>query len=219
MIPPDNLEIEIRWESQFLDSTCKMTKVVNIMNATDREYLNFVDEVRKAFAFLSDLGFSEIEALPTLVRYRKSNVEVDVYHGRHSHEIGVGVTVFGTRFAISEIIRANDPEIEKHFRYPMTTTPEGVAIGLQELSKLMKRYGLAALDGDPQYFSILEKQREMWSKEYALEVLARQLRPQADAAFRQKDYSKAAKLYSQFRDCLSPAEIKKLSIAGERCKD
>lgn len=189
------------------------------MNESDRGYLNFVEKVRKAFVFLSDLGFSEIEALPTLVRYRKGNVEVDIYHGRQSYEIGAGITAFGTRYSITEIIRANDLEVEKHFRYPITTTPEGVFAGLEELSTLMKRYGRASLDGDPKYFQMLERQRELWSKEYSLEVLTRQLRPKADQAFRQKDYVKAVELYSQFRECLSPVEIKKLSIAEERCKD
>lgn len=189
------------------------------MNASDRAHLNFENEARKAFAFLGDLGFSEIEALPTLVRYRKGSVEVGVYHGRQSYEIGAGITAFGTRYAISEIIRHIAPEAEKHFRYPATTTPEGVFAGLDQLSSLMKRYCRSALDGDPQLFSILESERKSWSEEYALDVLADQLRPQADEAFRQRNYAKSAELYSRIRDRLSPAEIKKLSIAAERCKD
>lgn len=137
-----------------------MTEAMNIMNSLDRSHLNFAKEVSKAFAFLDDLGFSEIEALPTLVRYRRGGVEVDVYHGRQSYEIGAGVTAFGTRYAISEIIRYADPIAEKHFRYPATTTPEGVVAGLDELSSLMKCYGRSALDGDPQFFSILENERK-----------------------------------------------------------
>ena len=191
------------------------------MNASDRAHLNFENEAREAFAFLGDLGFSEIEALPTLVRYcqRKGSVEVDVYHGRKSYEIGVGINAFGTRYAISEIIRHIDSEAEKYFHYPATTTPEGVVVGLDELSSLMKRYCRSALDGDSQLFSILESERKSWSEEYALDVLADQLRPQADEAFRQRNYAKSAELYSRIRDRLSPAEIKKLSIAEERNKD
>ena len=188
------------------------------MNSSDRVHLNFAKEARKAFVFLGDLGFSEIEALPTLVRYRKGCVEVDVYHGRQSYEIGVGVTAFGSRYAISEIIRHIDPEAEKYFRYPATTTPEGVVTGLSELSSLMKRYGRSALDGDSELFSALERKRKLWSEEYALDVLVDQLRPQADEAFRQRDYAKSAELYSRIRERLSPAEIKKLGIAEERSK-
>jgi hypothetical protein len=193
-----------------------MMEVVNFMNTSERAYLNFAEAARKSFAFLGELGFSEIEALPTFVRYRKGDIEVDVYHGRQSYEIGAGVTAFGTRYAISEIIRHTDPDVAMRYHYPAATTPEGVVGGLEELSTLMKRYGRSALDGNPQLFSLLEGERKLWSEEYALDVLARQLRPQAAEAFRQRDYSKAADLYARIRERLSQAEIKKLSIAEER---
>lgn len=193
-----------------------MTKGVSIVDTSDRSNLKFEEKVRKAFAFLSELGFYEVEALPTLVRYRKGGVEVDVYHGRQSFEIGAGVTAFGTRYAISEIIRATDPEASKRFHYSATTTPEGVVSGLKELSSLMKRYGRAVIEGDSKFFSMLENKRKLWAEEYALDVLAEQLRPQADEAFRRRDYSKAADLYSRIRKRLSPTEIKKRSLAEER---
>lgn len=191
---------------------------VTIMGAADRSYLNFAEKARRSFAFLNELGFSEVEALETLVRFRKADVEVDVYHGRQSYEIGAGITAFGARYSISEIIRHIAPEVAKRYRYAASTTPEGVVAGLDELSGLMKRYGLSALDGDPGLFSTLERERKLWAEEYALDVLARQLRPQADEAFRRQDYSKAAELYSRIRARLSPAEVKKLSIAEERRK-
>lgn len=185
----------------------------------DRSHLNFIKKVRETFEFLGEFGFSEVAALPTLVRYRRGSVEVGVYHGRQSYEIGADVTAFGNRYAISEIIRASDPEKFRGFRYAMTTTPDGVAAGLDELSSLMKKYAGAALRGDSQFFSTLEKQKKLWSEEYALDVLAEQLRPQADEAFRRRDYSTAADLYSRIRERLSPAEIKKLSLAEVRRKD
>lgn len=188
------------------------------MGTSDRSYLNFEEKVRRAFAFLGELGFSEVEALPTLVRYRKGCVEVDVYHGRKSYEIGAGVTAFGTRFTISEIIRAIDPETAKHFHYVSTTTREGLDAGLEELSSLMKYYGHMAIEGNSQFFSMLEKQRKLWAEEYSLDVLAEQLRPQAEEAFRRRDYSKAVDLYSRIRKRLSATEIKKLNLAKERRK-
>lgn len=192
---------------------------MSIMGTTDRAYINFEEKVRKAFAFLEDLGFSEVEALPTIVRYRMGGVEVDVYHGRQSYEIGADVAVLGTRYTIWEIIYAIAPETAQQFHYTMATTPEGVDIAISELSSLMKRYGREALAGDTQFFSTLEEQRKTLSKEYAIDVLAEQLRPQADEAFRQRDYSTAFKLYSRIREKLSPAEIKKLKLAEERMKD
>jgi len=85
-----------------------MTKGVSVMSMPDRCNLYFARKVKEAFLFLTDEGFMEVEALPTLVRYRKDYVEVDVYHGRQSYEIGGGVTLSGSRYAMSEIVRATD---------------------------------------------------------------------------------------------------------------
>ncbi len=185
----------------------------NIMGVTDRLHLNFEGKVGESFTFLVDLGFSQIEAVPTLVRFRKDSIEVDVYHGRQSYEVGAGITVSGTRYAISEIIEATDPEIFKRFRYAMTTTPEGIAAAIRELSSLLQRYGNKILQGDLQLISKLKKQRKQYAEKLALDSLAYQLRPKASEAFRQKDYLTAADLYSRIRKGLSAAELKKLSFA------
>lgn len=189
------------------------------MEMSDRLHLGFIEKTRKAFTFLNDLDFSEIEALPTLVRYRKDDVEVDVYHGRQSYEIRVGITAFGIQYSSSEIIRVSDIEVYKQFRYPMTSTAEYMITGLEEISSLMKRYGSVALSGDSNFFSKLKEHRILWSEEYALDVLAEQLRPKATEAFKHKDYATVVELFSRIRERLSPAEIKKLSIAEARSKD
>ncbi len=185
------------------------------MSPIVRADFNFEELVKEAFAFLDDLGFSVIEESSTLVRYRKNSVEVDIYHGRQSYEIGAGITAFGARYAISEIIETLDPNTADQFRYPMATTRRGIVIGLELLSSLMERFGKGALKGDSDVFAKLERQRKRWSEKYELEVLAEQLRPKAQAAFRRKDYPTAADLYSRIQECLSPSEIKKLRFAEE----
>ncbi|WP_186406968.1 hypothetical protein [Candidatus Accumulibacter aalborgensis] len=182
----------------------------------DRAHLNFQSAVREKFAFLNDLGFSEIEALPTLVRYRKDDVEVDVYYGRQSYEIGAGISYLGARYEMADIIRAMDADAAERYGGAMASRMEGVVAGLEELGSLIKRHGVAALRADPQFFSTLEEKREIWRKDYWLDGLARQLRPQADDAFHRGDYSRAAELYARIRDRLSPAEIKKLTFAEQR---
>ena len=186
------------------------------MPTFDRSNLHFVNKARKAFTFLSSLGFIEAEALPTLMRYCKEEVEVDVYHGRQSYEIGAGVSAFGIRYAISEIIRITDSAVAGQYRNAVATTPEGVTVTLEALASLMKHYGSRAFSGDPQFFAALEQQRKSWSEEYALDILAKQIRPKAEEAFRRGDYSTAVELYTRIRDRLSPAEIKKLILAQER---
>lgn len=191
------------------------------MGSPDRLHLHFERKVRGAFTFLADKGFAEVESLPTLVRFHKSGIEVDIYHGRQSYEIGAGISVFGIRYALSEIVRATDPAAAKAYSNATATTPEGVAAGLEEVSSLMKRYGgccTKRLKGDPLFFSMLEMQRKQWSEEYALCVLADQLRPKAHDAYRRGDYATATDLYSRIRNRLSATEIKKLALAEARSK-
>ncbi len=187
-----------------------------MMVTLGRVKLNFLEEARKAFAFLSDLGFSEIDAQPTLICYQNDGVEVDVYHGKHSYEVGAGVAAFGARYSIAEIIRHLDPQVGKHFRYSAATTPEGVVVALADLSLLVKRYGRAALNGDEELMAALAKETISHSEEYALDVLEEQLRPLANEAFREKDYVRAFELYSRIKDRLNPSELKKLTVAEKR---
>jgi len=122
------------------------------------------------------------------------------------------------RYAMAELIRVIDPEAGRTYRDAVATRPAEVADALARLSSLMQRYGAAALRGDLQPFSALAKQRERWSEDYTLDVLAEQLRPQAEDAFRRRDYVAAAELYGRVRSRLSPAENKKLQLAEERGK-
>lgn len=183
------------------------------MTTKNRLHFNFSEKVKKEFLFLEELGFYTVEKLPTFVRYQKGNIEVDIYHGRRSYEIGAGITAFGTRFSISEIIQAIEPEKARQFCHTMISHPDGVSPVLAKLSALLKQYGNRALKGDLQFFEKLKKQRKLWAENYALEVLAGQLKPKANEAFRQADYKTAASLYTRIRKSLSPVELKKMKYA------
>lgn len=192
--------------------------IMGVSNEIGRERtrLNFPNAVSEKFSFLGDLGFSEVESLPTIVRYRKGDLEVHVYHGRQSYEIGFEVGRQEARYSMSELIRANDPETAERYRDYAATTAEGIAEGLTQLEGLVKRYGERALRGDPEFFATLANQRKAWAEGYELDVLAKQLRPKADTAFRSGDYRQAAELYEKIRPRLSAAELKKLELAKER---
>lgn len=182
----------------------------------ERTRLNFADAASKHFAFLGGLGFSELESLPTLVRFGRGYLEVAIYHGRQSFEIGFEVTRSGTRYSVEELIRIANPEVAAQYRNYQTTTPQGIAEGLAQLEALVKQYGERALSGDPEFFAALDQQRKSWAEGYALDVLAGQLRPKAEAAFRSGDYRQAADFYERIRPRLSAAELKKLALAKER---
>lgn len=182
----------------------------------ERSCLNFADAVRKRFAFLSDHGFTEVKSSATIVRYRMNDLEIDVYHGRQSFEVGFGVAYQGKRYSLSELLRAADAAAAEQYRNKSATTSDELAGALARLQELVRRYGERALRCDAEYFSILEKQRKSWAEGYALDVLEGQLRPKADAAFRNGDYRRAAELYEQIRARLSAVELKKLALARVR---
>ena len=194
------------------------------MNESGYSRLHFVQKVRESFAFLADEGFTEIEELSTLTRYqdeviyRNGDIGIVVFHEHYSYELGVDITVAGIRYYLSEILHASNPEAALNYRGTTATTPEVLAAIIDKLSVLMQRYGIAALRSGPHFFSMLEERREQRQEEFALDVLESQLRPQAEDAFRRKDYAKAVELYDSIRARLSPAEIKKLAFAEKRLK-
>lgn len=184
----------------------------------ERVTLNFEKVAKEKFAFLCDLGFAIIESLPTIVRYQKGGVQVDVYHGRRSYEIGLGVTWLGTRYELPVFIAVVDPQAAEKFHMPMASTREGVIQSLTRLSELVKCYCGQALQGDAEFFAEIATKHKSLVEKYWLEMQARQLRPQAHEAFRLGNYREAAELYKQIRPLLTPAEIKKLATAEERSK-
>jgi hypothetical protein len=178
--------------------------------------LHFLDAVRERFAFLGTLGFSEVESLPTLVRYQKRDIEVRVYHGRSSFELGFQLDRDGTSVSLGELIRLTDEEAADGYRNYAATTPERIRTGLALLANLVQKYAERALRGEADVFEKLHRQRQAWGERYAQEVCATHLRPRAEAAFRQGNYRQAAELYEQMRPQLSPVELKKLSLAKRR---
>jgi hypothetical protein len=86
-----------RQNNQLLDAS--VTEDL-IDKESDRSALGFAAKARETFFFLGKLGFTEIDSLPTLLRFKKGSIDVDVYHGRQSYEIGVGVGLSGDRYEL-----------------------------------------------------------------------------------------------------------------------
>lgn len=185
-------------------------------NPIDRSNLNFADVVRENFLFLNDYGLLEVEATPSLVRYKNACVEVDIYHGRSSFELGFGITQEGVRYSLPEFMRLKDPELEQQYRYPAVTTQAALKTFVAKTADLVRQHCIRGLACDLTVFLELSNQRKIWIEKYAFEVSVRQLRPKAYEAFRQKKYREATELYKQIESSLTATEAKKLAIANER---
>ena len=182
----------------------------------DRTELGFADVVRQGFAFVEDFGFREVDALPTIVRYRKDDLVLNVFHGRQSYEISMEIGRDDEMYSLSSLISAADPEAVRSHQHWAATTPEALASGVARLATLVRCYGARALRDDPAFFADLRKQRKSWSNDFALDVLARQIRPKAAAAFRERRYGEAAELYEKISARLSGAERAKLAFCRKR---
>jgi hypothetical protein len=185
-------------------------------DSSDRTRLGLAQAVTEAFGFLVDLGFSQLEASPTIVRYRRGDVEVAVYHGGRSYELGFEVARHGAIYSISALMRTTDAEAAGRYRDAAVRMKEGVTKGVERLAELAKKYAGPALQNNPEFFAVLEVQRKAWSEAYALDVLEQQLRPKANEAFRRGSYREAAELYERIAARLTSAEKKKLAIAKDR---
>jgi len=177
---------------------------------------NFADGVAWRFAFLAGLEFMETESLPTIVRYRKGDLALNVYHGRQSYEIGFQVGHADELYSMSEILRATDPRAADQYRNYIATTPDEMEAGLDQLTELVRRFAERALRDDHEFFAALRRQRKAWAEANALDVSAQQVRPKAEAAFREGKYREAVELYVQIEPRLTSAEQKKLGIARRR---
>lgn len=167
---------------------------------------------------MREAGFSEAVIAPTLVVFRNPEIDIDIYHGRQSFELGAGITYRGRRYAIEEIIRELYPEHAKIYHVFAASSVGAVSEGVRRLADTFRHFTGQAWEGDPNLFAIIDKRRLEWAEAYAMDVLESQLRPQAAEAFRRGDYAKASELYGRIRDRLTPAEAKKLAISNERLR-
>ena len=182
----------------------------------ERAKLGFREEAVQAFSFLQDMGFVEVSASPTLVEYERDDLEVNVYHGRQSYEVGFEIVRAGTRYSLSALIKLAAPAEGKAYRNTMATSATAVRNGINRLRELVRRYAMTALQGDPETFHALDHQRIEWGQALELETQVASLKPKADEAFRLGHYAQAAELYDQIRAGLSPVEVRKADLARER---
>ncbi|MBI2837241.1 MAG: hypothetical protein HYX75_02940 [Acidobacteria bacterium] len=189
----------------------------------DRRNLGFAQKVRTLFDPLAAKhDFRCVSENVTLVRYESKLLYLNVYHGRSSYELGIEIDRVGGEsesehgFTLSELLQAQDPAKGAQFRYYTARTREAVDRGVELLFELFKECAGEALGGSGAYFTRLREQRERWKQDYAQNVLASQVRPQAKEAFRRGDFGESVRLYESIRESLTSTERKKLEFARRK---
>lgn len=123
----------------------------------DRAELSFLEVVRQEFAFVGNFGFREVDAVPTIVRYHKDDLQLNVFHGRISYEVSMEIGRDDDLYPLWALIHAVDPDAEKSYRPSAATSSAAVTSGVERLATLVRRYGARALRDDPAFFKELKK--------------------------------------------------------------
>lgn len=183
-----------------------------------RKSLGFSGEARKQFDFLeTKWGFKCTQELPTFVRYESSNIYVNIYHGRVSFEVGVEFgEMSNTPFTLEMLVEILDEKLVGKYWAAHAKTVQEVCNALKKAADGLKLYGDSVLSGDRVIFDRLKQLGKKRVADMALDSLLHQIRPKAEAAFRQGDFEKTVDLYSSIENALTPVEKKKLEIAKKR---
>ena len=182
----------------------------------ERARLDFENIVRKQFSFLAEFGFSEVEAGPSLVRYCKGRLGLDVYHGRRSYEIGVELLRGRECFSVGLAVGVVDPDAYRKYRLPAATTKSALVVSVEKQACIVRRYAEPALRGNRRFFRQLRDLGEENARQLAIDSLVFQVRPKAAEAFRERRFADAVGLYERIGDHLTVAERAKLKAARRR---
>jgi len=190
---------------------------------SSRARLGFRQEALSVFAFLTaDYDFSCTHADPNLLTYESEILYVDVYRDPLSYEVGVDHGKLGhdaerkRSFSLVELMRLENPRKAANFRYPAIVTADQMRPALVNLAELLKTYGGSVLRGDLSVLKRVRRESARFERDRAKESRLHPVRSRANAAFREKDYTKAVALYESINVDLSPAESRKLEYSKKR---
>lgn len=192
----------------------------NNINLAERLWLQFPQKVKQYFLFLEQrYNFRCIQEEITFVRYKRSDIHIDVYHGRGSFEAGVefGQISAGESYSLEMLVTLLDEGVAKDFWPRFSRTPEKLDQTLQNAAHGLLKYGISILEGN--YNDIFDKLDELGEKritEFNLKSNINHYRPRGYEAFKAGDYAKAVEFYSQIEEALTPVEKKKLELAKKR---
>lgn len=180
----------------------------------DREQLDFVGAVRARFEFLGDLGFVEVKADATYLRFERADTFVEVFHGRASYELGVEFgrwvraddDVVEQKFHIVDVLSALTPDVT--FVARTATSQEQVVRFVDELATSAKlavdRLERAGIEAFDRISGAVERQ----SDEYLDGARAARLRARAEDAWHRKDFASVIAAYEEIESELDTVGLR-----------
>lgn len=195
-----------------------MDRLTQTAAGPDREQLEFVGAARSWFGFLVDLGYEEIRAEPTYLRFERADSFVEVFHGRASYELGVGFgrwmdvdgEVVEQKFHIGDVLPVLAPEATLTAR--TATSREQVARFIEELASLAKLVAERLERAGLEAFDRISEAVERQSDEYLDGGRAARLRARAEDAWHRKDFALVITAYEEIDSELDTVELRESEV-------
>jgi hypothetical protein len=182
----------------------------------ERGRLGFAAAVSREFGFLLGLGFHLVELNDTFARYEGDHRYIQVFHGRGSYELGVeighwvdvdGVT-HEEAFPLRDVVALRCDPVEVGYGGTSATSAELVDRFIRKLAGWTREFaGPLLTDGDELFDELKERNAARYEAETD-QWRASQLRTQADAAWRRKDFGTVVNAYSEIEKELSTVELR-----------
>lgn len=193
--------------------------IIKFFPGSNRHKLKFEYEVHKAFGFLiEEYKCKCVSSDVTIVRYESDKIKINIYHGKGSYELGFQIALKNRKsegeelfFSLKEIIDYYEGCDFKPFQ---TSTEAGVQKFVPIMAELVKKYALEGIKGDENFFINLSKNRTKWFTKYIIDMV----RPEAEKAWKDKDYNRYIELMGEYENQLLPSEKKKIEFIRKRIR-
>ena len=181
----------------------------------------FTDVAKRAFSFLDDEGLRLVRCESHALRYENSQVFVAVEWDARSGELNVYLGLQPKNGQRADAFSLNDLLGMEQAGSPASNMPFQVADEsrlepfLEELATKVSIHAAPALAGDRMYFRRLKTFRSAQSEAYMREMELRQVRSEAENAWREGNFREVARLYMSIERDLSKSEKAKLAYARQ----
>lgn len=197
-----------------------LTMVGRFVPNPERVRFGFANAVQNAFGFLARYGFSCEESEVTLVRYRASDREIRLYHGRGSYEVGFEARfdrILG-HFSMYCLLTACGHSSRTSEIYIAGSSIERMQESIERYARLAEACLDAVLRGDRVTIDDVVETHALLQREARNRIVIEQTRREIAPAWKRGDFGAVVGLFEKLARCtvLSPAEQKKLAIARSK---
>jgi hypothetical protein len=186
--------------------------------------LDFVATARSAFDFVTKPPYSMwlVSQDEGRVEYEGQDTNLLVLHERLSYELDIAVWLSSVEdevkrpFTMADMIRVVDPIKARGYRRFSASSEASVRRGVAELVSEVRRYGLAALMGEPDFYRKMSVGRNEAVRQFGSELADEASRKSADKAWQQRNYKGVVEAYRSMKGSLSRVERERLRYSVKK---